>query len=342
MTLDRIAVQPMAHIERADAPPPLDGLTQSVLFRPVVGLTALVVALAATLPDPNSTVSVTVVAVTVLVMGIPHGAVDHLAAGASYERLGPAGWRRFDRRFHAWYVAAILASLAVWSIVPSLALVAFIGISIHHFGQSDLAWCRLPMRRQIPLQWSRGLMLIMLPLVVHLDEIGPTVDRLGGGRPDEWGWLSAHSALWGTALIVQHVAVGAVVGRGSQLDGRWLRREAIGVAVLAMLFLLADPLIAFAVYFGLWHSLGHVLVLRQVLTEPLGSRTSPIGWNDFARLAAPRTLLSVVGIVGVLGFMIAAGRQEDCVAAVFVLVSVITVPHLVVVERLWRNVTSIS
>ncbi len=315
--------------------PALTGLTQSPLFRLVAGVTAIVALAAAALPAPSTTVSFVIVATVVVLVGIPHGAVDHLVAGAP-----GAGAARFDWSFHVRYVSTILAALLVWAIAPAAALAVFLLVSVHHFGQSDLAWCRLPIGYQRPLQWSRGLLIVGLPLVAHLDVIAPTIDRLGGGRPDDWYWLSDHTLVWSTGLVLQHVAVGALAGTGgrrSHLDAAWIRREVAGVALLVALFLLADPLVGFAVYFGLWHSLGHVLVVRQTLAEQRRPGSPAIAWGEFGRLALPRTLLSALGVGAVVAACYATGRPDDAVAAVFVLVSVITVPHLVVVERMWRT-----
>jgi Brp/Blh family beta-carotene 15,15'-monooxygenase len=322
------------------------GLIRSPLFRPVAVVTGFLAVAAAALPAPDTTVSFLIAATVVVLVGIPHGAVDHLIANVGDPtRTGAPGDRvRFDWPFHVHYVAMIAAVLLVWVLAPTVALAAFLLVSIHHFGQSDLVYLArsgVPSGQQLALQWSRGLLLIALPLVAHLDVVAPTIERLGGGRPDQWGWLADHAAGWSAVLVAQHVAVGLVVvtlaRRRSALDATAVRREAIGVGVLVALFVFADPLVGFAVYFGLWHSLGHVLVVRQTFGERRGSDSAPIAWSEFARLALARTLLSTLGVVGVVGALHAAGRPDDAVAALFVLVSAITVPHLVVVERLWRS-----
>lgn len=319
----------------------LTGLTQSALFWPVAALTAVVTVAAAALPQPSTVVSLLILAAVVSVLGIPHGSVDHLVGGRS-------GGQRFDRRFHARYVALVIAALFVWVVAPTVALVGFILLSIHHFGQSDLAWCRLPPRSQLAVQWSRGLLLVGLPLVGHLDVVAPTVERLGGGRPDEWSWLAGHAAVWSVVLVVQHLLIGIVsIGparrRGrtaavpSSLDDALIRREAVGVAVLVALFVSADPLVGFAIYFGLWHSLGHVLVLRAAIADRRRVDLPRISWSEFGRLALPRTSVAVLGVVGIVVGLAAIDRIDDAVAVLFVLVSALTVPHLVVVERMWAT-----
>jgi Brp/Blh family beta-carotene 15,15'-monooxygenase len=262
----RSAERPDANVDtRRAAPQPPIGLTQSSMFRPVAALTAIAAVLAAALPDPDTAVSFAVVAATVILFGIPHGAVDHLVAAEPRRSGDETQTRRFDRRFHMEYVGAMLAVGLVWFLVPAAALFIFLVISVHHFGQSDLAWCLLPMARQLPLQWSRGLLLVGFPLVAHLDTIAPIIDRLRGGRPDQWNWLYDHAIAWCVGLVLQHVVVGVVSCRNMDVAATWIRREVIGVGVIVVLFAVTDPLIGFAVYFGLWHSLGHVLVLRQTL-----------------------------------------------------------------------------
>jgi beta-carotene 15,15'-dioxygenase len=103
--------------------------------------------------------------------------------------------------------------------------------------------------------------------------------------------------------------------------------------VLTALFLAADPLVGFAVYFGLWHSLAHLLVLADVL-DTGGSRLALV------RLVAPMTAISLLGLGVASVAMGAAGRMDLLVPVLFVGVSMLTVPHMVIVERMWRSRSS--
>jgi Brp/Blh family beta-carotene 15,15'-monooxygenase len=295
------------------------------VFRPVVAVTLTITALAAvwSTPDWLSGVAVFVV---IAALGIPHGAMDHLAL----EALDGAGAPRRRARFVAAYLAAMAAVALVWLAAPPLALVAFLVISIHHFGQSDLAHLRLGGRRQLVVQWSRGLFLIGLLLVAHIDEVAPTLGRLGGGDPAGWGWLVETRWWWCALLVVQHLAIGAAVARRVG-DRTVVAREAITVAVLTLLFVTVDPLLAFAVYFGLWHSLAHLLVLADLL----GTAPHPV--RSVARLAAPLTATSLGGLAVASGTAVLLGRTELLVPIAIVFVSMLTVPHMVVVERMWRR-----
>ncbi len=245
-----------AILPRVDAPP---APTSRPVFVSVLAVTALVALATVALP-PSDAASVTIVVLVIAFLGIPHGAVDHLVA-VPPASVTPTPSARLPRspmdgallRFHVGYLAAMAAYGLVWLFSPGLALAGFLVLSVHHFGQSDLAYLRIEQRRQIAAQISRGLFLVAVPLVAHLATVAPVVERLGGVDPTSWSWLAGHTAAWCVFLIGQHIAVGLVVA--AHIDGpSIIIREVVAVAALTALFVLADPLIGFAVYFGLWLS----------------------------------------------------------------------------------------
>jgi beta-carotene 15,15'-dioxygenase len=305
-----------------------NGLQASGLFWQVVAGTVVVTAVTAASSVPDW-VSVATVVTVIAVLGIPHGAVDHLVV----EKIDGRHDARSRGRFVVAYVLAMAVVGLLWLAVPPLALVIFLALSVHHFGQSDLAYLRLPEPSQLIIQWSRGLFLVGLPLVAHITSVAPIVERLGGGDPASWRWLADLWWLWAAVLVVQHAVVGVSIA--SRIRTRAvIGREMIAVAALTLLFLTADPLIGFAVYFGLWHSLAHLLVL----TDLLGSEPRPA--RSIARLAAPLTAISLAALAAVAVGAALVGRPDLLVPVTLVFVSMLTLPHMVVVERLWRRPSS--
>jgi Brp/Blh family beta-carotene 15,15'-monooxygenase len=292
-------------------------------FLLVVAVTLLVAVSTRSLSSGSPSVIIAVAVVATL--GIPHGAVDHVVA---MSRLtGTISARRVD----AWYVAAIAAYAVVWALAPAIALVAFLVMSVHHFGQSDLAVLRLSPMLQIPLQWSRGLFLIGLPLVVHASAASPVIAQLGGPNIASWQFLESQRAWLSFSLVAQHVLMLFVVA--GRIGWQRLRRQLIGIGTLSALFVLAEPLIGFAIYFGLWHSLQHIKALQRLL----GREGSPLSTGDFARIAAPRTAISLAGLALLVAGAVATGRYDAVLPIVIVVLSVLTLPHMVIVERLWRS-----
>jgi Brp/Blh family beta-carotene 15,15'-monooxygenase len=306
----------------------LDGLQTSGLFWPVVAATVGVIAVAAATSVPDW-VSVATIITVIAVLGIPHGAVDHLVV----ERLDGRTDRGSRVRFVGTYLLAMALVGLMWLAVPPLALVIFLALSVHHFGQSDLAYLRLSEPSQLAVQWSRGLFLVGLPLVAHVTAIAPVVERLGGGDPATWPWLADLWWLWAALLVVQHMVVGGAVAARLR-DRAVVGREIVSVAALALLLSTAEPLIGFAVYFGLWHSLAHLLVL----TDLLGHEPHPM--RSLTRLAAPVTAVSLAALTAVAVGLAVGGRSDLLVPVAFVFISMLTLPHMVVVERLWRRPSS--
>lgn len=306
-------------------------------FRVVVAATAAVT-VAAVAATPSDMMSMAVVMVVVAVFGIPHGAVDHLVAAT----LGSSASTRLTRsaatqirslRFHLAYLGAMVAYGLVWLAVPAVALAGFLLLSVHHFGQSDLAYLQLDRWRQGAIQLSRGLFLVGLLLVASLEQVSPVIERMGGFDPTAWTWLAGHTVAWSLALVGQQLVVGLFVG--SQIRDRMIiQREAIAVTALTALFVAADPLIGFAVYFGLWHSLNHLSVLSEVLGHRSGS--AALVPRQLARLAAPRSAVSLAALTIFVAGAVAFGETELIVPVALIFVSMLTLPHMIVVERLWK------
>ena len=155
-----------------------------------------------------------------------------------------------------------------------------------------------------------------------------------GWNPSTWTSLTDHSSLWAIAIVIQHVAVG--VWASSRLaDRSTMRREVITAISLGILFVATPPLIGFAVYFGLWHSLNHLFVLRSVLGR--STTTGMLSFSALARLAAPRSVLSIIALGSLAAVSVNDGRRDLVIPFVFVLVSALTLPHMFVVERMWRR-----
>jgi Brp/Blh family beta-carotene 15,15'-monooxygenase len=106
------------------------------------------------------------------------------------------------------------------------------------------------------------------------------------------------------------------------------------VAVLTALFVLLPPLVAFSVYFGAWHALGHILEMLRFFRE---RGTEPSTLAAFYREAALFTVLPFVGLAGLYWATQSFGLQDEMVGLLFILIAVMTLPHMIIVERLYRE-----
>jgi Brp/Blh family beta-carotene 15,15'-monooxygenase len=224
---------------------------------------------------------------------------------------------------------------ALWLVLPAWCLAAFLVMTMYHFGQADLAYWELSPLRARLAYFSRGLLLIGVPIAAFPEVVDPIFYAIGGVHVLEWEVLTAQPTLSLAALVGQHVLVlgGLALAGGVDVPQKG-GREAVNTAVLAALFISVHPLVAFAVYFGLWHSLGHILELIRFFRNRGGEVTTI---PAFYKKAALYTVVSFAG----LGLLYAAtqsfGLEDRMIALLFILISVVTLPHMVIVERLYQE-----
>ncbi|MFZ9189080.1 MAG: Brp/Blh family beta-carotene 15,15'-dioxygenase, partial [Algoriphagus sp.] len=80
-------------------------------------------------PGISQSLQFTVFGLILLLVGIPHGGIDHLIHDPD---IRPQGLVSFILR----YLLLMLGYGLLWWFVPLAALIAFLGMSAYHFGQS--------------------------------------------------------------------------------------------------------------------------------------------------------------------------------------------------------------
>ena len=300
------------------------------LYAFVVGVTGLVTALALALGPLESTTALVLLGVAVVATGIPHGAIDHLVAAPLYDL-------DFTWADQAWFYGAYLGLMglygALWPVLPAWCLGVFLVMTMYHFGQADLAYWHLPPLPARLLYLSRGLFLIGLPVIAFPSIVDPIFAAIGGVQVLDWGVATTYQTATLAGLVGQHALVLAGAALSHGLPTWKAGREGLNVAVLAPLFLFVHPLAAFAVYFGLWHSLGHILELLRFFRE----RGQAMSIAGFYRKAALFTVLSFVMLAGLYAVLRAFGDRVEMIALLFILIAVMTLPHMLIVERLYQE-----
>ena len=279
-----------------------------------------------------STSAFVILMVAVVMTGIPHGAIDHVVAAKLY---GLSDSWRDQAKFYGFYLALMAAYGALWLVIPAWCLAAFLVMTMYHFGQADLAYWELPPVRARLAYLSRGLLLMGLPIAAFPEIVDPIFYAIGGIHILDWEPLTSQQTALLGGIVAQHVLLLGGLAAASDVDGPTEGgREALNTAVLSALFIGVHPLIAFAVYFGLWHSLGHILELIRFFRNEGGEVTT---LSAFYQKAALYTIVSFVG----LGLLYAAtqsfGLEDQMIALLFILISVMTLPHMVIVERLYQD-----
>ncbi|MFC7135938.1 Brp/Blh family beta-carotene 15,15'-dioxygenase [Halobaculum litoreum] len=255
---------------------------------------------------------------SVLLFGLPHGAVDHLVP----DRLAGTGLAR-----SVGVVVAVYGVLGVgyglwWAAAPVSAFVAFIAVTLLHWGQGDVyALLVLAGAEHLPTRAERALALVvrgglpmLVPLVGHPAEYRAVAGALVGLFGADAAALApvfAPATRLGVAagfgaVTVLALALGARrVRRGAAARRPWLvdAGETLG---LWAYFLLVPPVVGIGLYFCLWHATRHIA--RLELLDPGARATLAAGdlagtLRRFARDAAPATAGGLLVVAGVWAFV---------------------------------------
>ena len=266
-----------------------------------------------------------VIAVAGFLVGVPHGAIDHLLAT-----------RIFAGR-SLLMVVAVYAGLAVavWAALRwagPAALLIVVALSAVHFGLGELEVSRALTGWQPDPVVVAGLVVagcgaLVLPIArsgaqlqTVAAAVSPDLARIIGSAPVQvvlaFSWLLAAAFVVAAALRSGHTVV------------------ALDVALIGLLGMLAPPLTAFAVWFGGWHALRHSARLMTVepgcaaLLEDGRRRDAA---SRLARLAALPSAAALTVVAGLVWLTATANDPTAAVAEVLRVLLALTVPHMVVV-----------
>ncbi len=242
----------------------------------------------------------------IVLVGVPHGALDTIFAQALPQIKSLISWALFI------FAYLILAALVVilWWCAPTVFLLGFLAVSILHFsgdlGASASFFGRL----------FYGGAAIILPAALYVAELDRLFSHLAGAHAAHlvvgllqvmvWPWMAGLAA-----VIVQSARRDAVL--------------ALEIFAVSLLTLTASPLLGFTIFFCCMHSPRHIL------------RTQIYAGLTLQRLAAV-AVLPMLGVVlmATAGWYVlpASPIDERIIQFLFVALAALTVPHMVLVERI--------
>lgn len=321
----------------------------------VVGAVAVSLLLG-TVGDPWRTGTAAALAVALVALGSPHGALDHLVlvTGAHLDRPGPSAARAADgvaqqgmrraaagavvstarrslrglgARFVLGYAGLALLSLVAYLLAPRAGFALFLVLSVAHFaaGEAGVAVDRgLARGWTDPLAWAAGLggaVVIVLPLASR--EATAAVAAVDPRLAPVLSPLAVLAPL--VALGIATAVTGCLVAalRGCS------RAPVVAVELMALtaLSVLADPLVAFAAYFAFWHSLRHQARLAQ-LVRGLGRPPAAHHVGRPLREVVDSALPGVPATIGVVvGAGVLAVTGTTLLGGLLAVIWALTVPH---------------
>jgi Brp/Blh family beta-carotene 15,15'-monooxygenase len=271
----------------------------------------------------NGLVQVSMAYVLILTVGVLHGAndINIIRYAASNKGLKI----RFSRVL-AYYIATVLAILAIFAVYPTLALIMFIVISGYHFGEQHLKACVKKQSGLMRLLYlSYGLTILFMVFFLNLNKVISIFMDL---TPFYYT-----SAFFGYLLISAASLMVIMAGLGQRMGILRVNiiKELFYFAVLYVLFNTADLLWGFAIYFILWHSLPSLK--DQIIF--LYGKANKEGLVQYLKSSWLYWGMSLFGLLVL--FLVFRNNTEFLTSILIYFLAAITFPHVIVMSRLEQH-----
>jgi Brp/Blh family beta-carotene 15,15'-monooxygenase len=269
-------------------------------------------------------------ALIAIAIAVWHGAYDGVLARPFFK---PRFGKWWIPAFAAGYLLLAGAVLFAWNLSAEYALIAFLIYSSWHFGtEQDLEPLSLP---NAAAAFALGALPIAAACHWHPDQVSAIFGVMTGSAAESAFPLQI-TRFCGTLLWVLTglACAGALPFPGS--IGRTARLSRLClIAIELLLFWYCDPVLGFAIYFCCWHTPEHLVSSSRDRNGFYSAQMM------FANLRAGMFpwLASLAGLAGMLALR--PQSLANYVSAIFIFLSALTVPHMVLneVSRLTKNVT---
>ena len=266
----------------------------------------------------------------ILMLGMPHGATDYLI----YRQLS-LSTRENAIVFIFYYVLLMLLYGLLWVYVPVIALIVFLLLSVYHFGQSN--WENLLAEtskiERVFASFLWGAFVLAWPLLLDQQK---TISILEPVLGVELGLLSSGFV---NAMLISLLALNVVWLVSAYVrqvvDGKVLIGELSNLLILCVLFLFTPLLVGFAVYFAFWHSLSSIKDQIKFFRHRIPNYRG----LDYVKDALP---FSVVALLGLFAWLMLQSNAMTLSTVnmgwLFAFVAMLTLPHMLLIERLFEEV----
>jgi beta-carotene 15,15'-dioxygenase len=274
-------------------------------------------------------------ALSLIVIGLPHGAVD-LAVSARLR--GATTWLQSLRGFADYAILLVLVLAAAFAF-PTPMVLAFAILSAWHFGSADALDLNESLGENRGVSWlvavARGSLVLALPFVCHPTdscEIANRLLQLFGSEgttvydtviaPVSVGILGLAFAVILVELLVQ-IRVGELYYAGILC---------LEIGSLVAAFAVLHPLFAMGAYFLCWHSWRHTRRLIRLMEGE--SASIPRAVLRLHLRSLPLLIPTLAVVAAVLAWVLPHATILDVAVVALAVFVVVTPPHQMLIGRL--------
>ena len=298
----------LGRLLRNYAPRSLEGMPISIRFQGLAfsALTWLSLVASLWLPQTDAQTQLLLLSPIILLLGVPHGALDIVFVRQLADVRSIARWCLFITA----YLSAAASVVALWWFTPGAFLAGFLLVSMLHFSGDP--------EDETPALFRTlyGGAVIFCPMALHSAEVTELFAFLAG--------LPAAQAIvqalqWATWPWIAAICLVAKVGL------KTMPARTVELLAITALLTFVPPLIGFTIFFCGMHSARHVLRTRDY--------SSVKTLRYLLRIAVLPMFATLAGVALVWWF--SSGKPLDMRLAqlLFVGLAALTVPHMILVER---------
>lgn len=267
-----------------------------------------------------------------LLTGIPHGGLDHVIARTTAVA--------FNKKFNIFiflsrYVAIIGIYSVCWFLFPSISLLIFLVISAWHFGETDI---ECP-KQKILVSFCRflwGALVLLLILLMHQHETTEVLLRISKNSTPviiAWNFCKQNSAFILTTLFIINISMLSIAHLQHQIEITITKFLNLLLILTISVFLPLLP--AFALYFGGWHAIRSF----ELIYNYLNLKGSLVGRNPMRMWTKSLPMSAMAGLFFAAGFYLWNKNNItwDPLPLSFIFLSIITLPHLDVMDQMIRK-----
>ena len=245
----------------------------------------------------------------ILLIGVPHGGLD----GAIARRVGWSSGTLPWLGFHLIYIFLAMVVVALWWLFPLYSLGLFLALSAFHFGASDIAHTD---SHWLPWLAHGGFVSIAIPSLQPV--LVEPVFAMLVGTTNATVLMNIVAAL-ALPWVISVIIYSAYVFKHPQY-----RMPLLNLCLLITIANILPPLISFALYFCLWHSQSHMLLIWRSLKQP-EMRSRACYETVIYSLMAWSAL--IVGF-----YYLQASANAALIQLTFIGLAALTVPHMLLVD----------
>ncbi len=278
----------------------------------------------------NLNVSTILCLLLILIIGVSHGALDHIKGQKLLELFNL-------KSIYIFYIIYTLISgvvIATWMLLPSVTLIIFLIIASYHFGKEDTQFLinNNSYFTQM-LYFFKGFLIILAPLYFHFQETVAIFKLLL--IDNEMFYLSLNF-IETNKVIQLGIFCSTLSSIFLFLKNFEIKKFVIFLDYFSILILnyYLSPLLAFTIYFCFLHSIRHSISLAIEL-DP---NSVASGFGLFVKKALPLTILTgVFSFIALYLLSNSYNLDSAILKVIFIGLASLTFPHILLEYFLEKN-----